>query len=191
METCKLCLKNRALRKSHIIPDAFLQYVKKEHDDGRHIVISQDANYWGQKTYSEKMLCGECEKNFSINFEKYTAELMLHNPRNVGVRVSQFRDHLELNGVNYEKLKLFQMSLLWRASVSNLEFYKSVSLPRMQEEKLRESLLSLTAMAPNEYPCTYILLRDDGILKLYTPPPMAQSDSARQGPRCKNIWCFS
>ncbi|ENK2110100.1 TPA: hypothetical protein ACPJ0R_003841 [Vibrio diabolicus] len=163
METCKLCLKDRELRKSHIIPDAFFQYVKKEQVDGRHIVITRDANYWGQETYSEKMLCGECEQKFSVNFEKYAAELLLHNPKNVGVRVTQFSDHLELSGVNYEKLKLFQMSLLWRASVSKLDFYSGVSLHPQQEEKLRVSLLSLTAMRSNEYPCTFERVMSDAM----------------------------
>lgn len=161
METCKLCLKNKELKKSHIIPDAFFQYVKKEQDDGRHIVITQDSNSWGQETFSEKMLCGECEQKFSLNFEQYAAEVLLHNPNKVGVKVTQFGDHLELSGINYEKLKLFQMSLLWRASVSKLYFYKDVSLRPQQEEKLRVSLLSLTAMRPNEYPCTFERVMND------------------------------
>lgn len=163
METCKLCLKNKELRKSHIVPDAFFQYVKKEQDNGRHIVITRDSNYWGQDTYSEKMLCEVCERKFADNFEKYAADLLLHNPKNVGVTVTQFSDHIELSGVNYEKLKLFQMSLLWRASISELDFYKGVSLPPQQEERLRVSLLSLTAMRPDEYPCTFERVMNDAM----------------------------
>ncbi|EHV2410704.1 hypothetical protein ACPDXS_003540 [Vibrio cholerae] len=161
MEKCKLCLKEKKLRNSHIIPDAFFQFIKKGNRNGRHIVISDEGNSWQQETCSEKMLCGECEHKFSSKFEKYAAELLLYNPSKIGATVKQFNGHVELSGIDYAKLKLFQMSLLWRASVSEQKFYKNVSLSSFDEELLRSRLNELNPLLEHQFPCTFERVMND------------------------------
>lgn len=45
------------------------------------------------------------------------------------------------------------MSLLWRAAISNLDFYKDVNLNNCLVELLREKLCMLQPLEPNEIPC--------------------------------------
>lgn len=151
---CKLCLENNDLQNSHIIPDAFFRSLKdKKNNVGKYTEISKEGNKLAQESYSEYMLCSACEKKFSIEFESYVIELILRNPHNVGVKSERSNNEVRFENIDYKQLKLFQMSILWRAAVSTHDFYKHVKLSPKLLELLRNNLEQLTPLEPHILPC--------------------------------------
>ena len=148
MATCKLCLKQNKLRNSHIIPEFVYKpiYDKKHRFD----VIAREQNVRNdekQKGLREYLLCQVCETKLS-KYERYVS-LVLDN----GLNVKQTRNgnYVKLEGIDYEKYKLFALSILWRASVTSLPFFKSVKLGH-HEEVLRKFLYSGSVPKEHEYP---------------------------------------
>ncbi|MFA0425885.1 hypothetical protein AB4562_28410, partial [Vibrio sp. 10N.222.54.A1] len=127
---CKLCLEKEDIQESHIIPDAFFRFVKGKENNGdkseigKYIEVSQSGNKFAQESYAEPLLCRACEQKFSNEFESYVIELVLRNPKKVGASSSRGVKQITFSNIDYRKLKLFQMSLLWRAAISSLDFYK-------------------------------------------------------------------
>jgi hypothetical protein len=123
-----------------------------------------------QRGLSERLLCHACERSL-CRYEKYAAEIMS------GRRGHCFRQQdnkIIIEGIDYAPFKLFLMSVLWRASVSTLEFFKLVSLgPR--EELLRQMLLVEDAGKPEEFGCIVIFAHNRGqdiSDTLFNPEPM-------------------
>jgi hypothetical protein len=81
-----------------------------------------------------QVLCRECDNAFSP-WDKHAQEVLLHDfsdaaaiyagPRKIGWTITRF---------DYRLLKLFFLSLLWRASVSTHEFYRRVSIGPFETE---------------------------------------------------------
>ena len=61
--------------------------------------------------------------------------------------------------VNYDQLKRFQLSLLWRAGVSKGPWGRAVRLGENHQENLRQMLLSKQPGKWTEYPCTMFSVR--------------------------------
>jgi hypothetical protein len=155
MGKCALCLQDKELQQSHIIPNAFFKKVKriKGEKSGHYISITDVENRWRQESYEESLLCWECEQKFSTKFEKYAIDLVLRNPANIGVTTYRYGQTLEMSGIAYEKLKLFQLSILWRASVSTNTFYSHIKLIPYEEERLRRLLFDLESTDPVDFGC--------------------------------------
>gem|GEM_PF-2350021 len=148
---CKLCLENEDIQKSHIIPNAFFKNTKNK--GGKYIEVSKGGNKHDQVSYHESLLCLSCEQKFSTEFEAYVIDFILRNPKKVGINSVRTSTNLTLSNVDFRKLKLFQMSILWRAAVSSLDFYKHVKLDPYAIELLRANLNSLTPVEANVLPC--------------------------------------
>lgn len=152
MTNCKLCLKPKELRNSHIIPDAFWRGIKT---NGQYISIELDKNQFGQDSHTERLLCQECEVRLS-QIEAYAIKLCLQNPDNIGVTINSFEKYKKFSGVNYAKLKLFQLSVLWRASISKV--YSDVKLLEIEEERLRTAIDTNTPLLERDYGCLMNIL---------------------------------
>ncbi|MCP4492634.1 MAG: hypothetical protein GY820_35800 [Gammaproteobacteria bacterium] len=100
-----------------------------------------------QKGIRERLLCGECEQLLSKN-ERY-ASLVLNGGYWLEVRNEGRLVHLK--GIEYSKFKLFALSILWRAGVSNLPVFDQVNLGP-HEEKLREMVLNDDPGEEGNYP---------------------------------------
>ncbi|MFA0569121.1 hypothetical protein [Vibrio gallaecicus] len=157
---CKLCLEKEDIQISHVIPDAFFRFVKDKSSGnndnkavGKYIEISTSGNKLAQNSYAEPMLCRDCEQNFSKEFESYVVELTLRNPKKVGAESHRSKKQLIYRNLDYRKVKLFQMSLLWRAAICSLDFYEHVSLNTETIELLRSHLVEMEPLQPNQFPC--------------------------------------
>ncbi len=67
---------------------------------------------------------------------------------------------LLVEGVDYVRLKLFLLSVLWRMGVSKLHFFREVGLGP-HEGKIRKMLLNDDPGDPDEYPCQLRLVEPD------------------------------
>lgn len=165
---CKLCLKEKDLRNSHIIPE----FLYKTLYDEKHRLfeISTNENKSSkllQRGVREKLLCGECEEIFSKN-ERY-ASLVL-NGRNELLVIPE-PPVVHFKNIDYTKFKLFALSILWRAGVASKEVFGRVQLGR-HENSLRELLLDGLPGDEAQYPFVLMPVIHEGevVESLIVPP---------------------
>jgi hypothetical protein len=143
---CKLCHQEDALRDSHIISE-FL-YASMYDDKHRfHVVTAGDVNFsYEQKGYRERMLCQSCETKLS-KWETYARALLM------GGTLLQYRREGTITwveGIDYPRFKLFQLSILWRAGVATREFFSKVTLgPHAERCCWRRIRRALAIRLPN------------------------------------------
>lgn len=141
---CKLCLTHSELMYSHIIPEFFFRYMYD--DKSRALLV--EAEYLGktpiQKGIREYMLCLSCEKRLNV-YETYVAKLWKKDfPEMVQDNMFIMKD------IDYGLFRLFHLSILWRASVSTLDFFKHVSLGK-HEEIIRTMILNYDPGKADQY----------------------------------------
>jgi hypothetical protein len=146
---CALCKTNADLQDSHIIPE-FLYGPLYDHIH-RFRIVPLEAGAREellQKGLREPLLCSDCEQRLS-RWEDYAKTAFVDSR---GVHVTQHQDAVAFANLDYRTFKLFQLSLLWRMSVTQLDFFKEVVLGPHQE-RIRLALLSNDPLSPDEYPC--------------------------------------
>ena len=129
--TCVLCKRDADLKESHILSKFIYKPFKRVNgkmyvlvdDPSREIRQIQD----GIKQY---LLCGDCEARRS-KWETYFS-----NKWHRGELFGQ-SDPYTINGLNYPNFKLFLMSLLFMASVSDDPLFEDIRLIPSSFEKLR------------------------------------------------------
>jgi hypothetical protein len=131
-----------------------------------------------QKGYREPLLCDECERRLQP-WETYTARLLYGGRSRRGVLTEEGLATREVVGVGYASLKLFAMSVLWRASVSNLLGFQAVSLGVKHEGRIRSLLLAGDPGAPDEYGFT--------VIHLDTGTPYREFRRVLQHPICLKV----
>ncbi len=145
---CKLCQEETNLQKSHIMPEFVFRPM---YDDiGRAIAFNPSADEKGyiQNGPKEYMLCRNCEEIININ-ETYASKLFKSKFRSV--QSLKIANKYRVSGINYKKLKLFSMSILWRASVSSHRMFKFVNCGEKHNEILRSRLIMSDPMDESDY----------------------------------------
>jgi len=138
---CRLCNGNEPLIEAHIIPESFYQPLQVGKDLPR-IYSAKKGEYPKRAPtgiYDKKILCGHCDNQIGV-WDQYAKEV-LFTPFDEEryIRVNGENALYELANVDYAKLKLFFISLLWRASITTHDFFSSVNVGPW-EAKLREMI---------------------------------------------------
>jgi|SRR5271156_3457859 len=92
----------------------------------------------------------------------------------MGHRFQKHGHRITVEGIDYPRFEIFQMSVLWRASVSTLDFFRLVSLG-LREERLRKMLLVGEPGEPEEFGCVVIFAHERGgdiSDTLFNPEPL-------------------
>ena len=146
---CALCLKDTKLCESHIYPE-FL-YDKVYDENHSFFVMSSASDSFPKrqrKGVYEELLCKNCEEHIN-NFEDYAAKVLFGGVRKT---IQQLPNKLLVSGLQYDKFKLFQMSILWRTGASKRSEFRNIKLGPHQEI-LRQMLLNDNPGEPYEYGC--------------------------------------
>jgi hypothetical protein len=155
---CKLCLRQAPLAKSHVIPEFIFSGM---YDQKHRFLEVADVNAGkialGQKGFRERLLCVECEQR--LNRHERHARRLFKDDLPLPV-TPEFR-RVRITNVNPQTLRLFLLSVLWRAGVSSLPVFKHIDLGPHQE-KLRTILLSEDALPTGGYPCVVMPLFFEG-----------------------------
>lgn len=130
---CKLCNQDHKLIKAHVIPESFFRPLRAEEKSP--LLISA-GNYIKRApigVYDKTILCEACEKRFGT-WDDYAQSLLLQDFQNAHT----LKNGNDIYGYvfdnfDYDKLKLFFISVLWRASISTLKFYENVQLNVFEE----------------------------------------------------------
>jgi hypothetical protein len=153
---CRLCLADEPLCKSHIIPEfCFLPMYDENH---RFIEVADARNQVvrsGQKGWWERLLCKDCEARLN-RYEKHVRRMFTDPLQQTAPdkRIYSFPN------VEYRKLKLFLLSVLWRAGVASIPECVHVSLGPYEED-LRQLILADADIEPGRFGCIAFLLFDD------------------------------
>ena len=136
IDICKLCGDKKELKLSHAIPSAFFKDLLG--NTGKALVFDVNTKYTPEKIgniVKDYLLCGECEQYLNNTFEKYIITLIktgyLQRKNTIVTKKSygnvfNFNDE-SLNGKN---LINFVISILWRASLLEIDFYAKLNLPK-------------------------------------------------------------
>lgn len=146
---CFLCLEDSELRKSHVIPEFLYEALYDEKHRLQVLsVIPEKENWREQKGLRERLLCDCCEQRFS-SWERYASQVLKG-----GVPLTYRRegDVVLISELEYLPFRMFQLSILWRAGVSSLEFFKNVQLGP-HAEVLRKLLLAGDPGPKTQYCC--------------------------------------
>jgi hypothetical protein len=158
---CKLCLDEKKLKKSHIIPEFIYSEMYDENHKYKEISTdSQRKNKRHPKGIYEKLLCESCELKLS-RWENYVSKL-LKGGLEFSIKSSD-KYHM-ISEIDSLSLRLFQLSILWRASVSSAQFFGNVTL-ECHEEKIQKLLLLEDYGLTWQYGCImYALISDQSVL---------------------------
>jgi hypothetical protein len=168
MPKCRLCLEDKPLCESHILPE----FAYRPTYDEKHAAIAFEPDKRTEVTryrgYWEPLLCAGCEGRIG-KWEDYFARVWFHSdrrPRDLGA------DAVTMAGLDYRRFKLTLLSIIWRSSVSTLPEFRQVSL-RTHEERLRRLFIANDPGPENQYVIAALALRDpesdgfqDGIIAL-------------------------
>jgi len=170
---CALCLEGRKLCNSHIVPDFLFRRLQEKERSFYVFSASGEERRTFHKTFSEKLLCSDCETRFS-QWESYAAQFFSDKIPLTGRPQGR---HLALSGVDYTPMKLFFMSLLWRFAVTTNPWLKGCDLG-VHKERLRLRLLASDAAEPWRYGCSITAITVDGthLPDLIVPPSVCRVD---------------
>lgn len=157
---CKGCNQNKKLVRAHIIPESFFRDLRGDEN-----TLKLISNVKGEHTkkapigiYDKEILCRECEDKFQ-NLDDYAAKTLIGN-----TKIEVLKKHNSLAGykipnIDYDLLKLFIISLLWRASISKQGFFSKVSLGPF-EEQAKKLIWDESAGKKDEF--SFVLAKFDG-----------------------------
>ncbi len=104
--------------------------------------------------YDKNLVCEGCERLFT-RYDDYAKSFFLYELKTKILEPKEFEGRaVVVNEFDYEKLKLFLISLLWRASSSNHKFFQKVNIGPF-EPKLKQMIQSKTPGLPEEFPVLF------------------------------------
>ena len=169
---CRLCKQNRPLRQSHIFPEWL--YTPLYNENHRFFILSTDENKrrgTRRKGIYERLFCSTCEQLFS-KWEGYARGVFYRVDSRM--KIEKYHDRVVLSCLQYAPFKLFQMSLIWRASITNRHEVRRINLGP-HAERLRKMLLEECPRASYQYPAILMSLprsQDQIMRELIYPPEL-------------------
>lgn len=150
---CALCGNESKLCKSHVIPK--FAYKPAIEDGGAAILkttFESDRTQKLQTGFFEPLLCSGCEAKIG-KWDDYARRVLFGRISSLRVaKISKSPVAHVYAGLDYKLLKLFQMSVLWRASVAKNRFFAQVDLgPR--ESILRDMIWSENPGEASDFGC--------------------------------------
>jgi hypothetical protein len=136
--TCNLCKQpDVPLVDSHIIPKSICQSVAGI--KGR-IISDKTHDERSPSGVYDQIVCDECEKLFNSwddAIVKFYKQILDNLPKN-----KPLPDFIEIKNYEYYKIKLFFISLLWRADVCNRSLFEDVDVGEFHRNKLSSMILN-------------------------------------------------
>ena len=135
---CKFCRQEKKLIKAHIIPRNF--YLARKND--KYICINSktgEYTYQQQGGYDSNILCGDCDNNILGEFDKEGYRVLFgdfNKYQYVQIHPKYKIYQLDNSNFDYTKLRKFFISILWRASISQLEEWSNINLGAYERKAL-------------------------------------------------------
>jgi hypothetical protein len=154
MGLCKLCGEERVLVRSHIIPIAFHRHMQCDSTVAPVVVGSASDSYPMRRPgglYDEELLCDPCEQRFGP-WDQYGAECLLQGFERDAQRMAHNGETLayQIDDWDQEKIRMFALSLLWRAAATTNPVFRRVTLGPY-EERLRQLIVAGVPDSPDNF----------------------------------------
>ena len=162
---CPYCQETKILVDSHIIPRGIWRLKNTgtgflEASSESHLLPKKLPKGW-----YEKLLCQPCDTDIGKDFDQYGRDFFASEPEwtthTLGPIGAQ-RSFSEVRNYNYAKLKLFILSVLWRASLAKNTAFSNIKLLPQQEARLRKMLKDNDPGDVHEFGCAIFKYYDDG-----------------------------
>jgi hypothetical protein len=123
---CRLCLRERELQLSHLLPRAVYDYLRQG-DPGKNlpVIMTDRITVKDNEQLKDHLLCEECEDRFNKNGESYALSVMWTGERfklldqlNAASAIGRHGNSRFSGrdiGVDMDKLAYFALSVFWRA----------------------------------------------------------------------------
>ncbi len=123
------------------------------------------------------MLCGDCENQLST-YENHARKVFYGG---TGIEIIN-GNPIRIVGLDYSNFKLVQLSVIWRASVSEHDFFENVNLGP-QEEKIRQMIFEENPGERLTYPCVIfmMLMEEKEVMDAFIYPPQMMRIEGAQG----------
>jgi hypothetical protein len=147
---CRFCELNPTAVDAHIMPRSFL---RDRSDPGRHNYLLSTKQDFARRSptgvYDSDLVCRSCEGKFGV-YDDYGHEFFKLDSA-VQLVSSEMGCMVWQCPVDYQKLKLFILCIMWRASASGRPECSGVRLGRF-ENQIREMIASGEAGPPSLFP---------------------------------------
>lgn len=177
---CQLCGKDEKLVRSHIIPKSFF---KDAHPNNDALMVSKDDYSKRVRigVYDKEILCDGCERKFI--WDDYGNEFFNKIiESNAGRKISRGEVEFTLyDCIDYKRLKLFLISVLWRGGVCKESFFSEIKLGSF-DEKLREMILSVEPGGVDDF-SVLIFKYNINTKDILCPPAKTRLDNGVNGYR--------
>jgi hypothetical protein len=175
-DVCRLCLQQSELRDSHVLPELLYHALYDARHRAMRVAPALGAQAVIQRGIRERLLCDSCEQRLS-RWEDYGARVLRRleaATSGVGPGVA-----VVLSSIEYNRFKLFQMSLLWRIAASRHSLFAAVEIGPHQE-RLRNALANARPGPSFDYGCIIAsLVRPNGLGHVIPPPRCLRLDGHR------------
>jgi hypothetical protein len=155
MLKCKYCGSlHSKLAKAHIIPRSFYKQIRGDEKCSLEVTVKEDyekEKQWQSGMHDSGIVCLDCEKVFN-SFDTHGYQTLTNTLRKQKqVFLSDGTSYAyQIEKFDYDKLKLFFLSMLWRASASSLHFFSHINLGP-HEPVLRSYISQGIAPEPEQY----------------------------------------
>jgi hypothetical protein len=174
MKRCRFCEQDKvALAKAHVIPRSFFKLVRADAKYSTELRASKKAvkeKALQAGNYDCDILCEECERKFTpYDTHGFSVFTKVFEEPNI-YRDREIECAYVLPDVDFRLLKLFVLGVLWRASVSRLDFYSNVGLGQSHENKIKSLISNGTIEGGDDYQCFCSHQKDNPYPKAILPP---------------------
>ncbi len=164
---CNLCGTVKKLCKAHIIPKSFYYGLRKNNEIPYlySVGLSIHPKRIRVGIYDNNILCLECDHTIG-KFDCYAAELLLQPSYNI----IDYKDEkfIKIDTFNYIQLKIFLLSVVWRASITSIDIFSSIYLG--EYESIIKAIIAESKLLYDEY-FSCILIKYDSELANNIPNP--------------------
>lgn len=139
---CLLCGSTAPFADAHIIPEWVYRPMLASHGWARKVVIGESGHSGILKTgiYDPQLVCQECESRFE--YDGYAKRMLFDQPWPRDPAASSARTSVAVGReYDYCQLKLFFLSLLWRASATSRPEFNKLSLSPSRLKSLGQAIL--------------------------------------------------
>ncbi len=153
---CKFCGSKTKLVKSHIIPKAMYWELNDSQNRPSKLLSPFDGEFEKRYPYGfyDYFLCDEHEKQFN-DWDTYACTLLRDSQPKV------MNNGWVFDEVDYTKIKLFFISMLWRAHIASNDFFEKIRLGP-HENRLKNLITQENPSNPDDY--AVVLWRSEEIL---------------------------
>jgi hypothetical protein len=159
-EPCRLCGAVKTLVQSHTVPKALHLDAQQLENTGEVMRVYSDNYNYGKRSPTgeyDRMLCDACEKRF-LAWDTYGIEFVRTHK---SAPVSPDAIGFSIDGVDYTKLKLFVLGMLWRANESSRPIFKRINLGEKWRTALTQAILAGDPGPPEFFAIIAALFKSD------------------------------